>query len=144
MQRWGEELQDVDYGNAWDLRSSEHPHTNWILGDHPGISANSLRFLRHHTHPNGPERVEDLALKWFVHDPADPPAWGEIKPLSTGRSLSLLAGDGAFELHFQREGQELRLLLERAGDFALWGPGVAHRWRVLKPSTVMTLRWTVL
>ncbi|MFY7695706.1 MAG: hypothetical protein ACOVQK_05115, partial [Cyanobium sp.] len=81
---------------------------------------------------------------WFVHDPADPPAWGETKPLSTGRSLSLLAGDGAFELHFQREGKELRLLLDRAGDFALWGPGLAHRWRVLKPSTVMTLRWSVL
>jgi len=141
VRRWGVELEGVEVGNAWALRSPATPHTNWLLGDHGGIPAESLRLLRHGGHPDGPERVEDLALKWFAHDPADPPSWGEAKPLSVGRSLSLLAGEGAFELRFQRGEEELLVLLEHPGDYALWGSGIGHSWRVLKPSLVMTLRW---
>jgi len=135
------DLEGVEVGNAWALRSPDEPQTNWFLGDHPGIPADSLRFLRHGGHPEGGQVVENLALKWFHHDPGDPTAWGEAKPISSGHSLSLLAGPGAFELRFSREGEELRLLLEAPGDFALWGPGLGHSWRALEPSVVMTLRW---
>jgi hypothetical protein len=142
VQRWGVvDLEGVEVGNAWALRSPDEPQTNWFLGDHPGIPADSLRFLRHGGHPEGGQVVENLALKWFHHDPGDPTAWGEAKPISSGHSLSLLAGPGAFELRFSREGEELRLLLEAPGDFALWGPGLGHSWRALEPSVVMTLRW---
>jgi len=144
MQRWGVGLEGVEVGNAWALRSPDEPHTNWILGDHPGIPADSLRFLRHGRHPGGGQVVENLAMKWFLHDPGDPIAWGEAKPISSGHTLSLLAGTGAFELCFSRGGAELRLLLEAPGDFALWGPGLGHSWRARKPSVVMTLRWEPL
>jgi hypothetical protein len=34
------------------------------------------------------------------------------------------------------------VLLERAGDYALWPPGIAHRWRIELPDTiVLTVRW---
>ena len=85
--------------------------------------------------------MEDMALKWFAHHPDDPPEWGETKPLSTGRTLSLLAGEGAFELCLCRGGETLRVLLEEPGDFAIWGPGLSHSWRVRRPSLVVTLRW---
>jgi hypothetical protein len=135
----GEELAGLEVGNAWALRSPEAPHTNWVVGDHPGIPVESLRFLRH-----GGQGVENVALKWFAHAPGDPREWGEGKPISTGRTLSLLAGEGVFELWFQRGPREARVLLEEAGDFALWGPGIAHSWRVRKPSLVMTLRWELV
>jgi hypothetical protein len=141
MRCWGAELEGVELGNAWALRSLETPHTNWVVGDHGGISAESLRFLRHRSHPEGAQPVEDVALKWFAHHPDDPPEWGEIKPLSTGRTLSLLAGEGAFELCFSREGEALRVVLEEPGDFVIWGPGLSHSWRTLQPSLVVTLRW---
>lgn len=141
MRRWGGTLEGLEVGNAWLLRCPETPHTNWVVGDHPAIPPESLRFLRHGGSFEDPQQVRDLALKWFAHSPADPPEWGEGKPLSTGRTLSLLAGEGSFELCFQRDGKEVRVLLEEPGDFAAWGPGLEHRWRVLQPSLVITLRW---
>ena len=144
MRHSGVKLDGLEVGNAWALRSPEAPHTNWVVGDHPAIPAESLRFLRHRGHPEGAHGVEDLALKWFAHSPGDPPEWGEGKPPSTGRTLSLLAGPGAFELCFGRGGAEAWVVLEEPGDFALWGPGLTHRWRVLQPSLVVTLRWGVV
>ncbi|MFM9047453.1 MAG: hypothetical protein ACKOOH_07320 [Cyanobium sp.] len=143
MRHWGAELDGLELGNAWALRSPGELHTNWVVGDHGGIPEWSLRFLRHGGNPHGPQLVEDMALKWFLHSPSDPPEWGEGKPISTGRSLSLLAGAGGFELRFQRGALERIVLLENPGDFALWGPGLAHQWRVLTPSTVISLRWNV-
>ena len=143
MRHWGAQLEGLETGNAWSLRSPAAPHTNWVVGDHPAIPLDSLRFLRHGGNPAGAQAVEDLALKWFAHSPADPPEWGQGKPISTGRTLSLLAGRGAFELWFGRGEEEARLILEEPGDFALWGPGLAHSWRVREPSLVVTLRWGV-
>jgi hypothetical protein len=144
VRRWGPDLEGVELGNAWALRSPDTPHTNWVVGDHGGIPEGSLRFLRHGGNPQGAEVVEGMALKWFVHFPSDAPEWGEGKPISSGRSLSLLAGEGSFELHFQRGAEEQIVLLENPGDFVVWGPGLAHRWRALKPSAVITLRWNVM
>ena len=146
MQQDGTPLEGLEYGNAWDLRSQDQPHTNWLVGDHAAIPLQSLRFQRH----GDPAAaglaaacgsVRNLCVKWFQHDPNDDPRWGCRKPTSTGRTLSLLASAGAFELHFQRGPQRLRLLLDQPGDFALWGEGLDHSWRALAPSTVITLRW---
>ena len=79
-----------------------------------------------------------------AHSPDDPPEWGQGKPISTGRTLSLLAGAGAFALWFRLGDLEARVVLEEQGDYALWGPGLAHSWQVLQPSLVVTLRWGVV
>lgn len=144
MQWWGATLKGVEWGNAWAEHSPEIPHTNWIVGDHPAIPSDSLRFLRHGGPSDQGERLEKLALKWFAHHPGDPPAWGAAKPMSCGRTFSLLAGIGAFELTFWRGEEQFIVLLESPGDFAVWGPGIAHSWRVLKPSLMMTLRWELV
>jgi hypothetical protein len=152
VRRRGAELEGLEAGNAWALRDPLAPHTNWLVGDHPAIPADSLRFLRHLGHPDGPEAAANLAVKWFVHDPVDPPEWGERKPPSVGRTLSLLAGPGAFKLCFCRPeageevdaGQKAEVVLEEPGDFALWGPGLEHSWRVFRPSVVLTVRWELV
>jgi hypothetical protein len=143
MQSQNEGLEGLDYGNAWALRSPLQPSSNWFVGDHPAIPPNSLRFLRHGEPGNrAGDMLCDLAVKWFEHQPSDEPSWGEDKPLSTGRTLSLLAGPGAFELCFRRGERRCRLVLDQPGDFALWGEGLEHSWRVLQASTVLTVRWS--
>ena len=139
----GDGLEGLEHGNAWGLRSPCQPATNWLVGDHPAIPADSLRFLRHGGRGGeGGEPLRDLAVKWFEHHPDDDPAWGENKPLSSGRTLSLLTGPGGFELRFRRGEGHCRLLLEDPGDFAIWGEGLEHSWRALQPSTVLTIRWS--
>ena len=152
MQWDGEALEGVEWGNAWDLRDPSQPQTNWFVGDHPGIPRSALRFLRHGEtsdgercddgRPEAPDLVCNLCLKWFQHHPDDDPAWGAAKPTSSGRTLSVLTAPGAFALSFGRDGRRLELVLENAGDFVLWGEGLEHSWRVLAPSTVLTVRWT--
>jgi len=140
----GDAIRGLELGNAWALRDPLHPATNWLVGDHPAIPADSLRFVGQPCDGSPEsERVEHLALKWFEHQPGDDPAWEEHKPMSSGRTLSLLAGGGAFELQFRRGEQACTVLLEQAGDFALWGEGLEHRWRALAPSTVISLRWSL-
>jgi len=144
MQSEGEEIEGLEVGNAWALRPLDQPSSNWLVGDHPAIPPSSLRFLRQGglASERG-EAVENLCIKWFQHDPADDPAWGTAKPISQGRTLSLLAGPGAFELCFQCGPRRRRLVLDQPGDFALWGEGLEHRWRALEPSTVLTVRWAL-
>ncbi|MFM9104421.1 MAG: hypothetical protein ACKOPS_25160, partial [Cyanobium sp.] len=144
MHYQGDNLVGLETGNAWALRDPLQPAANWLVGDHPAIPADSLRFVGQ-PGAGSPEseRLEHLALKWFEHQPGDDPAWGEHKPISSGRTLSLLAGGGVFELQFRRGGQACTVLLEQAGDFALWGEGLEHRWRALAPSTVISLRWSL-
>jgi hypothetical protein len=146
----GEPLEGLEHGNAWALRRPEQPSTNWLVGDHAAIPLDSLRFVGHGSPgrelgsgPSGgtAEPLEGLAIKWFQHTPQDDPGWGRGKPTSVGRTLSLLAGPGAFELSFRRDGRTCTLVLEHPGDFAIWGEGLEHRWRALEPSTVLTVRW---
>lgn len=138
MQCHGDTIEGLEHGNAWALRDPKQPATNWLVGDHPAIPADSLRHLRH---GELGDRLQDLAVKWFEHQPGDDPGWGENKPLSRGRTLSLLAGSGAFALWFRRGSRHCRLLLDQPGDFALWGEGLEHGWRALQPSAVLTVRW---
>ncbi len=144
MRRQGVELEGLEYGNAWQLRSPDQPHSNWIIGDHPAIPKHSLRFVPHsglNAGPDAPALLENLCVKWFEHQPDDNPAWGQAKPPSQGRTLSLLAGEGEFELRFRRGPEELVLVLDVPGDYALWGEGLEHCWRPLRPSPLLTLRW---
>jgi hypothetical protein len=155
MRQNGEGLEGVEWGNAWDMRDPAQPHTNWFVGDHPAIPTDGLRFLRHgdpfassvaceESPPFAADRFTNLSLKWFQHQPGDDPSWGATKPTSTGRTLSLLAAPGAFALTFRRGERRLELVLEQAGDFVLWSEGLEHSWRVLAPSTLLTVRWSPL
>jgi hypothetical protein len=75
-------------------------------------------------------------VKWGIHALGDVrTAWGASDEATT---LSILIR-GRIRILF-KEGREA--LLSQAGDYALWGPGMAHRWRIEQDDTVvLTVRW---
>lgn len=147
MRQRGNRPEGLEIGNAWDGRSPQRPGTNWIVGQGAAIPPGSLRRLRHSTGQPGSwgDLFTDLAVKWFVHSPEDDPAWGRHKPTSEGLTLSILADAGGFEYTFSAgDAAPFSLILDRPGDFALWGPGLEHSWKPLRRSTILTVRWRPL
>ncbi|MEM9162038.1 MAG: hypothetical protein AAGC54_03080 [Cyanobacteria bacterium P01_F01_bin.4] len=144
MKATGNKPSSLEVGHAWELRSPEILHTNWIVGDFPTIPMGSLRFMQQTNLAKDivGDTAKDIAIKWFLHTPDDPAAWGVNKPTSQGRTISILAGEGEFELTFTQADQPYILTLDTPGDFAIWGPGLKHAWRPLKPSPILTVRWT--
>ncbi len=114
MSRWR-------HGNALEDGAS---HGGWMLG-HFIPPDESLR------------STGDVEVKWARHDAGDGrSAWATNDVATT---LSILVR-GRFRIIF--EGAEA--LLEREGDYALWGPGVPHTWRAEEESVIVTVRWPSL
>ncbi len=59
----------------------------------------------------------------------------------TATTLSILVS-GRFQLEFPSHG--CGVTLDRAGDYAIWSPGVSHRWLVIEDAVVVTVRWPSL
>jgi hypothetical protein len=95
-------------------------------------------FLGHFVRGEGnPLRSDDVELKWFVHAAGEQrPEWSPPSPV---RTLNLLIR-GCFVLQFP----DREVALEREGDFVLFGPGVAHSYRSVEESLVLTVRWPSL
>ena len=93
----------------------------WFLGHFMPAAAAELRTL-------------DVEMKWYTH------AKGETRdswsPGIPARTLNVLVR-GKFVLVFP-DGE---VPLEKEGDFVLFGPGVAHSYRSLEESLVLTVRW---
>ncbi len=87
----------------------------------------------------GPAATDVVEVKWGVH-----PA-GETKAIEgvnqTATTLSILVS-GRFQLEFPSHG--CSVTLNRPGDYAIWSPGVSHRWRVIEDAVVITVRWPSL
>ena len=143
MKAEGNEFDGVEFGNAWDDLYCPGTPTNWIVGATDHIPSGSLRFMQQDNEEDETvgTKARNVAVKWFVHRPDDPAEWGSSKPISVGHTISLLAGDGEFELLFSNAGTQLKLTLDEPGDFAVWGPGLEHSWRPVKTSTIVTIRW---
>jgi hypothetical protein len=136
----GEPLVGLEYGNAWDLRDPDQFHTNWIIGCSASIPLNSLRYMSQTcSDPHG--SAEQVCVKWFQHHPNDPSDWGKNKPISTGRTLSLLVSTGRFRYCFRSGSCNVAVELDRPGDFVIWGEGLEHQWCALDPVTIVTVRW---
>jgi hypothetical protein len=84
----------------------------------------------------GLRATDAVEVKWGTHALGETRAdWGSS---AEAMSLSLLVR-GAIRLVFD-DGREA--LLDEPGDYALWPPGVAHRWRIEADDTVvLTVRW---
>jgi hypothetical protein len=112
----------VAFGNAVD-EGSRAGRRGWFVGHFlaPG---------------SGPAATDLVEVKWGVH------AAGEIKTIEgvnqTATTLSLLVS-GRFRLDFPSQGRSVTLV--RPGDYAVWSPGVSHRWHVLEDAVVITVRW---
>ena len=113
---------EVSSGNAVD-EGSQKGRRGWFIGHFlpPG---------------SGPAATDMVEVKWGVH------AAGEGKAIEginrTAATMSLLVS-GRFHLDFPSHRASVTLV--RPGDYAVWSPGVSHRWRALEDSVVVTVRW---
>ena len=83
---------------------------------------------------DNPLRNADVEVKWFTHARGETrPEWS---PANAVRTLNILIR-GRFVLLFP----DHEVLLEKEGDFVLFGPGIAHSFRSEEQSLVLTVRW---
>jgi hypothetical protein len=106
------------FGNAAEASRETR---GWFLGHFVGGEGNPLR-------------SEDVELKWFIHAAGE--RRSEWSPPSPVRTLNLLVR-GRFVLLFP----DREIALQREGDFVLFGPGIAHSYRSVEESLVLTVRW---
>jgi hypothetical protein len=116
------QVGEISFGNAAD-DGGRADRRGWFVG----------HFL---TPESGPAATDLVEVKWGAH------ATGETKAIEganqTATTLSLLVS-GRFRLDFPRHGRSVTLA--RPGDYAIWSPGVSHRWQVLENAVVVTVRW---
>jgi 2'-5' RNA ligase len=128
----------LEIGNAAALDTQR---TGWWIGfsDWTRDGGPNLRHM-----PAG-MAASGLSAKWYDHPSGHPN--GESKPVSEGRSVSLLVGEqGEFRLDFSRDptfppDRTLTRVMRRRGDFVAWGAGLHHRAFGLRDSSILTLRW---
>ena len=131
---------DAEYGNAGDIDTRG---TGWFVGFGDWLGTGAAGTLRHV--PND-ARQHGLCVKWMHHPAGDDR--GRDKPVSEGRTLSILVSDGGrFRLQLSTHesfvaAHTVERVLQRHGDFALWGPGLHHRYFVDADCVILTLRWT--
>jgi redox-sensitive bicupin YhaK (pirin superfamily) len=106
------------FGNAV---TAGHDHRGWIVGHF--ISLDSIR----HT--------DQVEIKWGIHPAGDQrEAWHDHEE----RTTILILIQGRFRIDLSTGS----CILADPGDFAMWGPGIAHSWKAETDSTVLTVRWT--
>jgi hypothetical protein len=97
------------------------PFQDWIIG--------------HFVPPELGERsTQHIEVKWGVHDAGEGEHEWSVNKTATTVSILLRGKD---RIAFP----DREVVLEREGDYAIWGPGVPHRWRAIEPSVVVTVRW---
>lgn len=111
----------ISIGNAEDF--AHGPTRGWFVGNFLDESA-------------GPRLTDNIEVKWSVHPQGDERPG--IAPGADTSTLTILIS-GAFEQIFPEDNRTH--LLDRPGDFALFGPGVSHTWRALAESVMLTVRW---
>lgn len=130
--------EEIEIGNAWYVYPGSVKN-GWFVGH---TATSPLRLMTEATAANS------IAVKWYEHDHDEPENLGKGKPVSTGRSISLLVNDGGrFQVKFWKEAnpaEVFTVLLTSPGDYVIWGPGFQHEWRCLAKATVLTVRWIPL
>ncbi|MEU9748545.1 signal peptidase I [Streptomyces niveus] len=90
--------------------------------------------LGHFKGAGDPRHSDAVEIKWGVHPPGDERAsWvrGEVRTAL----LVLISG------RFRVELPDRSVLLERQGDYVVWGRGADHSWFAEEESVVLTVRW---
>jgi hypothetical protein len=84
----------------------------------------------------GIRHTDALEVKWGQHRAGD--VRTDVNNGAGMCSLAILI-TGTFIIEFPTLDEEV--VLSQAGDYVLYGPDVAHRWRAIDASTVLTVRW---
>jgi hypothetical protein len=111
----------IHYGNAVEDGSQTR---GWLVGHFIGQE-------------HGIRSSRDVEIKWGIHPAGDKrPEWTTVEH----RSTIVVLLDGKFRIDL-RSGS---VMLERRGDYVMWGPGTDHSWEAVSDSTVLTVRWPSL
>jgi uncharacterized cupin superfamily protein len=109
---------NFDSGNAFTEGAGAR---GWIVGNFIEPGSN----LRHSS---------DVEVKWGHHEPGDGESHWTANAASTTISI-LVSGRITISL------PDTQLTLEKVGDYAVWAPGIPHRWRAETRSVVVSIRW---
>lgn len=82
----------------------------------------------------GLRATDQIEVKWGEHEAGERQVEWSLNRTATTISILLRGRD---QISFP-DGD---VLLEQEGDYAIWGPGVPHRWHAFVDSVVLTVRW---
>ena len=108
---------------------------NWYTGN-AGDDADQHRgwLMGYFVPEESPRHTDALEVKWGVHPAGQKrPEWSTDEK----RSTLVLLVSGRFHV----EMSEGKALLQRQGDYLVWGPGIDHTWEAEEDSVVITVRW---
>jgi hypothetical protein len=118
-------------GGSESVLACRHETGNAIVtsADHRGW------FVGHFMLQTDPlHRASSVEVKWGSHRAGEgEDDWSMNRSATT---LSLLV-HGRDRIVFPDED----VVLQRAGDYAIWGPGTPHKWRAEEDCLVITIRW---
>jgi hypothetical protein len=106
-------------GNAND---DSGQHRGWLLGHFVDPAYGVARITK------------DVEVKWGVHPAGDERAeW----TADDQRTTMIILVSGRFRLDLTTGST----ILDRQGDYVVWGPGIDHSWHADEDSVVITVRW---
>lgn len=109
--------------------------TGWHVGNaHADGQERRGWFVGHFIGQDDVRRSQDVEIKWGVHPAGEErQGWHDEEQ----RTTVLILVKGRFRIKLSVADH----VLEREGDYAMWGPGIGHSWRAEEDSIVITVRW---
>lgn len=110
---------------------------NWYTGNANTDATDYRGWLLGHFIPAGIRHTEAVEVKWGIH-----PAGQRRHEWVTDerRTTLIVLISGRFRVALSTGS----VLLERQGDYLVWGPGIDHTWHAEEDSVVITVRWPSL
>ena len=112
---------------------------NWYVGNAVADGEDNRGWLLGHflQGSNGVRASDAVEVKWGIHPAGDSrDSWQTDEQ----RTTVLFLVKGRFRLDLSAG----TFVLEREGDYAVWGPGMDHSWHAEEDSVVITVRWPSL
>jgi hypothetical protein len=97
-------------------------------------------FLAHFIEEHDLLKSSKIELKFGEHFEGDKCDW---KSSYEGSTISILI-KGEFLISFNTSNHIEHITLEKEGDFVIWDNLVHHKWKSVKDSTILTVRWPSL
>jgi hypothetical protein len=117
---------------------------SWYTGNADSDAGENRSWLvGHFKDPDDIRYDEDVEVKVSRHVAGDKrPEWstGEVRRTF----FMLMSGRWRLDLEVEGTDEPETILLEKPGDYAMWGPGVSHTYRSEEDSVVITVRWPSL
>lgn len=107
-------------GNAAD---DSDQYRGWLLGHFIDPDAGGIR------------TTDDLEVKWGIHPAGQQRPGGWTTGEDRTSLLMLISGK------WRQDMTVGTFILERPGDYIVWGPGIEHTWQAEADSTMLTIRW---